>query len=140
MCIRDRDGVHRISISQLPADGCYLISIWRDNADALEILLMQPRKHLLLDDIDLALIEMTAGMVTGSRPVHCQHIRLIVIFGHDDQLPVVKLLVAEVDEMCIRDRLKYMTIIGHVTRKMTAVIFAILRDHKVYEPVLPTAA
>ncbi len=36
--------------------------------------------------------------------------------------------------------LKYMTIIGHVTRKMTAVIFAILRDHKVYEPVLPTAA
>ena len=36
--------------------------------------------------------------------------------------------------------LKYMTIIGHVTRKMTAVIFAILRDHKVYEPILPTAA
>ena len=36
--------------------------------------------------------------------------------------------------------LKYMTIIGHVTRKMTAVIFAFLRDHKVYEPVLPTAA
>ena len=36
--------------------------------------------------------------------------------------------------------LKYMTIIGHVTRKMTAVVFAILRDHKVYEPVLPTAA
>ena len=95
------DGVHRISISQLPADGCYLISIWRDNADALEILLMQPRKHLLLDDIDLALIEMTAGMVTGSRPVHCQHIRLIVIFGHDDQLPVVKLLVAEVDDFWV---------------------------------------
>ena len=36
--------------------------------------------------------------------------------------------------------LKYMTIIGHVTRKMTAVVFAILRDRKVYEPVLPTAA
>ena len=33
-----------------------------------------------------------------------------------------------------------MTIIGHVTRKMTAVVFAILRDNKIYRPVLPTAA
>lgn len=33
--------------------------------------------------------------------------------------------------------LKYMNIIGHVTKKMTAVIFAILRDNKVYTPVLP---
>ncbi len=36
--------------------------------------------------------------------------------------------------------LKYMTIIGHVTKKMTAVIFAIMRDNKVYEPVIPSAA
>ena len=36
--------------------------------------------------------------------------------------------------------LKYMTIIGHVTKKMTAVIFAVMRDNKVYEPVLPSAA
>ncbi len=36
--------------------------------------------------------------------------------------------------------LKYMTIIGHVTRKMTAVVFAILRDNKIYKPILPTAA
>lgn len=33
--------------------------------------------------------------------------------------------------------LKYMNIIGHVTKKMTAVIFAIMRDNKVYTPVLP---
>ena len=33
--------------------------------------------------------------------------------------------------------LKYMNIIGHVTKKMTAVIFAILRDNKIYAPVLP---
>ena len=33
--------------------------------------------------------------------------------------------------------MKYMNIIGHVTKKMTAVIFAILRDNKVYAPVLP---
>ena len=92
------DGVHLISISQLLADGCHLIPIRRNNADALEILLMQPRKHLLLDDIDLALIEMTAGMVTGRRPLHCQHIRLIVILRHNDQLPIVKLLIAEVDD------------------------------------------
>lgn len=36
--------------------------------------------------------------------------------------------------------LKYMNIIGHVTKKMTAVIFAIMRDNKLYEPVLPSAA
>ncbi len=35
--------------------------------------------------------------------------------------------------------LKYMNIIGHVTKKMTAVIFAVLRDNKVYAPVLPDA-
>ena len=59
---------------------------------------MQPRKHLLLDDIDLALVEMTAGVVARSCSVHGQHIRLIMVFGHDDQLPVVELLVAEVND------------------------------------------
>jgi len=36
--------------------------------------------------------------------------------------------------------MRYMRIIGHVTKKMTAVIYAIMRDNKVYEPVIPTAA
>ena len=36
--------------------------------------------------------------------------------------------------------LKYMNIIGHVTKKMAAVIFAIMRDNKVYAPVLPSVA
>lgn len=36
--------------------------------------------------------------------------------------------------------LKYMNIIGHVTKKMAAVIFAIMRDNKVYAPILPSAA
>lgn len=35
--------------------------------------------------------------------------------------------------------LRYMNIIGHVTKKMAAVIFAIMRDNKLYEPVLPAA-
>ncbi len=35
--------------------------------------------------------------------------------------------------------MRYMKIIGHVTKKMTAVIFAIMRDNKVYEPVLKPA-
>lgn len=35
--------------------------------------------------------------------------------------------------------MKYMTIIGHVTKKMTAVIFAILRDNKTYVPVIQAA-
>ena len=92
------DGVHLISISQLLANGCHLVPIWRDNADALEILLMQPRERLLLDYIDLPLVEMSAGVVASSRSVHGQYIRLIMVFGHNDQLPVVELLVAEVDD------------------------------------------
>lgn len=36
--------------------------------------------------------------------------------------------------------MKYMKIIGHVTKKMTAVIFAVMRDNKVYAPMIPPAA
>ena len=35
--------------------------------------------------------------------------------------------------------LHYMNVIGHVSRKMTAVIFAVLRDGRPYQPILPTA-
>ena len=35
--------------------------------------------------------------------------------------------------------LRYMNIIGHVSKKMTSVIFAVMRDNKIYEPVLPFA-
>ncbi len=35
--------------------------------------------------------------------------------------------------------LRHMNIIGHVSKKMTAVIFAVMRDNKIYEPVLPVA-
>ena len=41
---------------------------------------------------------MPAGMVTGSRPVHGQYIRLIMVFGYDNQLPMVELLIAEIDD------------------------------------------
>ena len=34
--------------------------------------------------------------------------------------------------------LRYMNIIGHVSKKMTAVIFAVMRDNKIYEPILPS--
>ena len=36
--------------------------------------------------------------------------------------------------------LRYMNIIGHVTKKMTAVIYAIMRDNKAYIPVMPVVA
>nr|CDL66521.1 unnamed protein product [uncultured bacterium] len=36
--------------------------------------------------------------------------------------------------------LRYMNIIGHVTKKMTAVIYAIMRDNKAYIPIIPSAA
>ena len=35
--------------------------------------------------------------------------------------------------------MRYMNIIGHVSKKMTAVIFAVMRDNKVYEPVVSAA-
>jgi len=35
--------------------------------------------------------------------------------------------------------LRYMNIIGHVTKKMTSVIFAVMRDNKIYEPILTAA-
>ncbi len=36
--------------------------------------------------------------------------------------------------------LRYMTIIGHATKKMTNIIFAIMRDNKTYVPVIPSVA
>ena len=36
--------------------------------------------------------------------------------------------------------LRYMNIIGHATKKMTAVIYAIMRDNKAYIPVMPVVA
>ena len=36
--------------------------------------------------------------------------------------------------------MRYMNIIGHVTRKMTAVIFAVMRDNKAYLPIMPSVA
>lgn len=35
--------------------------------------------------------------------------------------------------------MRYGKIIGHVTKKMVAVIYAVMRDNKIYEPVLKSA-
>ena len=42
-------------------------------------------------------------------------------------------------EKKMSEGLHYMNVIGHVSRKMTAVIFAVLRDGQPYQPVLPNA-
>lgn len=42
-------------------------------------------------------------------------------------------------EKKISDGLHYMNVIGHVSRKMTAVIFAVLRDGQPYQPILQSA-
>lgn len=42
-------------------------------------------------------------------------------------------------EKKMAEGLHYMNVIGHVSRKMTAVIFAVLRDGQPYQPVLPSA-
>ena len=43
-------------------------------------------------------------------------------------------------EKKVSEGLRYMSIIGHVTKKMTAVIYAIMRDNKAYVPVMPVVA
>ena len=42
-------------------------------------------------------------------------------------------------EKKMSEGLHYMNVIGHVSKKMTAVIFAVLRDGQPYQPVLPNA-
>lgn len=42
-------------------------------------------------------------------------------------------------EKKMSEGLHYMNVVGHVSRKMTAVIFAVLRDGQSYQPVLPNA-
>ena len=42
-------------------------------------------------------------------------------------------------EKKISEGLHYMNVIGHVSRKMTAVIFAVLRDGQPYQPILQSA-
>ena len=42
-------------------------------------------------------------------------------------------------EKAVAEGLRHMNIIGHVSKKMTAVIFAVMRDNKIYEPVLSAA-
>lgn len=42
-------------------------------------------------------------------------------------------------EKKMSEGLHYINVIGHVSRKMTAVIFAVLRDGQPYQPVLPNA-
>lgn len=42
-------------------------------------------------------------------------------------------------EKKMAEGLCYMNSIGHVTRKMTAVIFAVLRDSRPYMPILQNA-
>ena len=42
-------------------------------------------------------------------------------------------------EKKMSEGLHYMNVIGHVSRKMTAVIFAVLRDGQPYQPILQSA-
>ncbi len=48
-------------------------------------------------DIDLTLIHMAAGVIPRNRAEKRQRIRLMMIFGHDDQFAVIKLLIAKMN-------------------------------------------
>ena len=76
----------------------YLIPIGCDDADALMVVLVQPRKNFLPDDVDLTLIDVSPRVVSRNGPIQGQHIQLIMIFCHDDQLTVIEFLVAEIDD------------------------------------------
>ena len=54
-------------------------------------------------------------------------------------IPVMEVRVKAYYEKKSAEGLRYMNIIGHVSKKMTSVIFAVMRDNKLYEPVLPAA-
>ena len=52
-----------------------------------------------MDDIDLTLIDVSPRVVSRNGSIQGQYIRLIMIFGHDDQLTVIEFLVAEIDDL-----------------------------------------
>ena len=91
-------GSHFQFFAQLCLNRRHLIPIWRDNADTLIPLFRQTGKYLLPDYIDLSLIQMITGMVAGCCPVHGQHIGLLMVLRHDNELPTVELLITEIDD------------------------------------------
>ena len=77
-----------------------MISVWRNNADALVMLPAQLWEHFLTDNIDLALVHMTTGVAPGSCAVHSQYVRFILILCHDNKLSTIEFLVAEASHAC----------------------------------------
>ena len=88
-----------ITIAQLPAYRGDLITVWRYNTNAIVIFLPKVRDHLLLDHVDLTLICASPRMVSRNCTVHCQRIRFVIILCHNNQLPVIELLIAKVDDL-----------------------------------------
>ncbi|MPN32012.1 hypothetical protein SDC9_179487 [bioreactor metagenome] len=84
-----------ILFAQLRADCRHLIPI-RGNDTNTEIpFTLQVRKDFRLYYINLPLIQVPPGMITGCRTVHTENTGLIMILGHDYQFALIKLLITE---------------------------------------------
>ena len=105
------DCIYFIVASKLFPNGSGLISIWRDNPDALIILPTELRENFLLDDINLTLVDVPTCVVSGGCSIHSQHIWFIIVLRHYNQLTSIEFLVAEVDDL-----------------RMTAIMFPKQRD------------
>ena len=56
-------------------------------------------EELLFDHINLPLIQAATGVVSRRCPIHRQYIRLVVVSRHNDQLPAIEFLIAEIDDL-----------------------------------------
>ena len=92
------DGGYFQVLAQLCLDCRHLISVWCNDPDALIPLSRQIWEYLLPNHVDLSLIQVTSGMVARRCPIHGQDIRLFMVLCHDDELPTVEFLVAEIDD------------------------------------------
>ena len=77
------DGGH-LQIPQLGVDGCSLVFVGSDDPAALIAPFRQAGQNLLPDNIDLPLVQVAPGVVSGGGVIHGQYVRLPAVLGHDD--------------------------------------------------------
>ena len=93
------DSSHLQFLAQLRLDCRHLIPVRRDDANTPIPLSFQTGKDLLPNHIDLPLVQMASGVVPRHRPIHGHDIRFFMVLRHDDELPTIEFLIAEIDDL-----------------------------------------
>ena len=78
------NGRHFPFLSQLGLDGCYLVAVWGNDADLVVSLRFQPGKHFFPHHVNLALVQMSPGMIAWGCFVYGQDIGFSVILSHNN--------------------------------------------------------